>query len=53
MLRISSKTTFQKYRETGSIVERKLSAKHILYKRQSILDFIENSPIYKTLETEE
>ena len=53
LLRITSKTTFQKYRETGSIVERKLSTKHILYKRQSILDFIENSPIYKTLVKDE
>jgi hypothetical protein len=43
MLRINSKTTFQKYRDTGKIDYSKISAKHILYNRQSILDFIEDS----------
>ncbi len=42
LLRINSKTTFQKYRESGNIDERKITSKHILYRRQSILDFIEN-----------
>jgi len=41
LLRIDSKTTFKKYREMGVIVESKMSGKHILYKRQSVLDFIE------------
>lgn len=44
LLRIASKTTFQKYRDTGKIDFRKVSTKHIMYRRQSILDFIENSP---------
>jgi len=43
MLRITSKTTFQKYREEGVIDSRKISSKHILYRRQSILDYIENA----------
>lgn len=43
LLQIASKTTFQKYRDTGRIQFRKLSSKHILYKRDSILAFIENS----------
>ena len=43
MLRISSKTTFQKYRDTGKIDFSKLTRKHILYRRKSILDFIENN----------
>ena len=42
MLRISSKTTFQKYREGGFIDSRRVTSKHILYRKQSILDFIEN-----------
>ena len=42
MLRISSKTTFQKYRDEGGIDFRRISAKLILYRRQSILDYIEN-----------
>lgn len=42
MLRIASKTTFQKYRDEGLIDHRKVTSKHILYRRQSILDFIEN-----------
>lgn len=41
ILKIKSKTTLQKYREEGSIESRKISGKHILYRRQSILDFIE------------
>ncbi|PHN00939.1 DNA-binding protein [Flavilitoribacter nigricans DSM 23189 = NBRC 102662] len=44
LLRITSKTTFQKYRDTGDIDFRRLSSKHIVYRRQSILDFIESSP---------
>jgi hypothetical protein len=44
MLRISSKTTFQKYRDGGKIDFRRLSKKHIVYRRQSLLNFIENSP---------
>ena len=43
LLRISSKTTLQKYRDTGNIDFRRISKKHIVYRRQSILDFIENS----------
>ena len=45
LLRISSKTTFQKYRDTGNIDFRRISKKHIVYRRQSILDFIENSEV--------
>lgn len=48
MLRIASKTTFQKYRDEGSIDFRRISPKHILYKRQSILNFIENQSEKKT-----
>ena len=43
LLRISSKTTFQKYRDTKKIDFRRLSTKHIVYRRKSILEFIENS----------
>lgn len=43
MLRISSKTTFQKYRDDGNIDYRRLSPKQLVYRRQSILDFIESS----------
>ncbi len=43
LLQITSKTTFQRYRDTGKMQFRRLSSKHILYKRISILDFIENS----------
>ena len=42
LLRITSKTTFQKYRDKHSIDHRKITSKHILYRRQSILNFIEN-----------
>lgn len=45
LLRISSKTTFQKYRDNGNIDFRRISKKHIVYRRQSILDFIENSEV--------
>lgn len=41
MLRIKSKTTLLKYKALDYIEYRKLSSKHILYNRQSILDFIE------------
>jgi len=44
LLRISSKTTFQKYRDSGKIDFRRLSTKHIIYRRKSVLKFIENSP---------
>jgi len=47
MLRITSKTTFQKYRDEGIIDSRKVTSKHILYRRRSILDFIENSELPK------
>lgn len=47
LLRISSKTTFQKYRDTGKIDFRRISTKHIVYRRQSILDFIEQSDAVK------
>lgn len=43
LLRINSKTTFQKYRDNGQIEYRKLSSKHIVYRRKSVLNFIENS----------
>ncbi|MCB9352269.1 MAG: helix-turn-helix domain-containing protein [Lewinellaceae bacterium] len=42
LLRITSKTTFQKYRDSGKIEYRRID-KHILYRRRSIMDFIENS----------
>lgn len=42
LLRISSKTTFQKYRDMGKIDFRRMSQRHIIYRRQSILDFIES-----------
>ena len=45
LLRISSKTTFQKYRDMGNIDFRRISKKHIVYRRQSILYFIENSEV--------
>ena len=45
LLRISSKTTFQKYRDSGNIDFRRISKKHIVYRRKSILDFIENSEL--------
>jgi len=44
ILRISSKTTFQKYRDSGKIDYRRISKKHILYRRKSVLQFIEDSP---------
>ena len=44
LLRISSKTTFQKYRDSGKIDYRIVSGKKYLYRRRSIIDFIENSP---------
>ena len=52
LLRISSKTTFQKYRDTAKIDFRRLSKKHIVYRRKSILDFIENSEIEKSQDHE-
>ena len=44
LLRISSKTTFQKYRDSGKIDFRRITKKHIVYRRKSVLNFIENSP---------
>ena len=44
LLRITSKTTFQKYRDSGEIDFRRISKKHIVYRRKSVLNFIENSP---------
>ncbi len=44
LLRITSKTTFQKYRDSGKIDYRIVSGKKYLYRRRSIIDFIENSP---------
>lgn len=44
LLRTNSKTTFQKYRDEGKIDYRVVSGKKILYRRRSVLDFIENSP---------
>ena len=44
LLRISSKTTFIKYRDEGKIDFRRITKKHIVYRRKSVLDFIENSP---------
>ena len=43
LLKIASKTTFQKYRDAGDIDFRMISTKHIVYRRTSILNFIENS----------
>ena len=42
LLRIASKTTLRDYREKYRIDHRYLSSKHILYRRQSVLDTIEN-----------
>ncbi|PHN04345.1 helix-turn-helix domain-containing protein [Flavilitoribacter nigricans] len=44
LLRITSKTTFQKYRDSGDIDYRIVSGKKYLYRRRSVVDFIENSP---------
>ena len=41
LLNITSKTTFQKYRDEGKFKYSRVSSKLILYERQSILDFIE------------
>lgn len=43
LLRITSKTTFQKYRDSGDIDFRIVSGKKYLYRRRSVIDFIENS----------
>ena len=43
LLRITSKTTFQKYRDEGKFSFSRLSTKLILYNRRSILDFIESN----------
>ena len=40
MLKISSRTTLQEYRDSGEIEFSKLSHKVILYNRDSILDFL-------------
>ncbi len=44
LFRTTSPTTLQKYREMGKIDFRIVTGKKILYRRRSILDFIENSP---------
>jgi hypothetical protein len=41
LLRVSSKTTLQKYRDEGKIRFSQFGRKSILYDRQSLLDFIE------------
>jgi hypothetical protein len=41
LLRISSKTTFKKYKDEGDIIVSTPSNKHLLYHRDSILEFIE------------
>lgn len=43
MLKISSKTTLQKYRDEGKIRYSQLSKKVILYDRDSILEFCERN----------
>ena len=43
LLRINSKTTFQKYRDEGKFSFSRLSTKLILYNKRSILDFIESN----------
>lgn len=43
LLKISSKTTFQKYRDEDRIIYSKLSEKHFLYYRPSIESYIEKS----------
>jgi hypothetical protein len=43
LLKIRSRTTLKKYREDGNIDYRRLSPKQIIYRRESILLFIENS----------
>ena len=43
ILRISSKTTLQKYRDEGKIRFSQLGRKSILYDRQSLLEFIESN----------
>ena len=44
ILDVSSKNTLQKYRDEGGIDHRRVSTKKIFYRRQSLYDFIENSP---------
>ena len=45
LLKVKAKNTFYKYRDEGKGIDhRRLSAKHILYRRKAVLDFIENSP---------
>ena len=45
LLRISSKTTLQKYREEGNIEISSPGGKGILYRRKSVLAFIESKKI--------
>jgi hypothetical protein len=47
ILHVTSRTTLQEYRDTGKIAFAAISKKHILYDRDSILDFI-NSNAQKT-----
>lgn len=44
LLRAGSPTTLQKYRDSGKIDFRIVTGKKILYRRRSVLTFIENSP---------
>jgi len=43
LLKIRSKTTLQKLRDSGDIRFSKLGTKHILYYRPSILEYIESN----------
>lgn len=42
LLRIASKTTFKKYRDDGGITFKRISDKHLLYDRDSVLKYIES-----------
>jgi hypothetical protein len=44
LLRSDSPTTLLKYRKEGDIEFRKITSKNVVYRRRSVLDFIENSP---------
>lgn len=39
LLNITSKTTLQKYRDSGQIEFRRLSKKNIIYRKRSVLNF--------------
>jgi hypothetical protein len=44
LLRTDSPTTLLKYRKEGKIDYRKVTSRNVVYRRRSVLDFIENSP---------